>query len=355
MISDISCLAGRIAPTLLGLFGFGFIICFHEFGHYLFARLFGVSVPRFSIGMGPQLISFTRFGTLFSISAIPVGGFVEIPTENPDLPNDPTTFNAKPYWQKLLIMFGGIICNVLLGIVLYAALFTQGMPKKAIDLGSFAPVIEKVAPSLPAEKAGLKEGDQLLTLNETPVGTIKETMTFLQSHKGKTVEIRLSRNGQEERLPITITEQGRIGVVFAAGEERIAPLNLMQAVIQGTRFALTMFWDSITGMYQLFTGKQAGELVGPVSILAQMVKDAKKSIIQFLLLVAIISIKLAALNLIPIPIFDGGQILTVTIEAVIRRRLPEKILYYIHVGCWALAILLFAFLTIKDLRSLLGF
>ncbi|HSW73838.1 MAG TPA: site-2 protease family protein, partial [Candidatus Limnocylindria bacterium] len=164
--------------SFAGIFGIGFVIGFHELGHFLFCKLFKVRTPSFSIGFGPRLLTKKMWDTEFSLSAIPLGGYVEIAgsqevgqgEQKEAFSRDEQSFAVKPWYQKFLIMFGGILFNVSFTYFVFSLLFMTGMPASMILYPSNAkPVIEMIRPGTPAEKAGLTVGDTVTALNGTSI------------------------------------------------------------------------------------------------------------------------------------------------------------------------------------------
>ena len=184
----ISTLVCNFPLILLAILGIGFLIVFHEFGHFLFAKLFNVLVPSFSIGFGPRIIEKKIGETTFAISAIPLGGYVEV-AGNPEVGqgeqkeahiSGDRSFNSKPYWQKLLIMAAGILFNIFFAYAALTFLFTQGAPCIGSWCENKAALIGVVNPKSPAEKAGLPAGDKIVSVFDTPTATIKELVTSLK-------------------------------------------------------------------------------------------------------------------------------------------------------------------------------
>lgn len=359
--------------ALIGILGIAFLIGIHEFGHFLFAKLFNVHTPSFSIGFGPQLISKKIGNTVFSLSAIPLGGYVEISGmaevgqgEQKDAYNTgEDSFGVKPYWQKMLILFGGILFNLLFAYFSLTLLFMLGAPKTELlyplGIATYKPVIHAMSKDSPAEKAQLKIGDEILALNDTLIeGKTDLLREELRAHPNETVRFRIKRDAGEQTIEATLgsteitdgdekKQIGTLGTIFEI--DQIPTYNFGQAIVQGIRATNIYILTTLYAFKNMFIKRDIAGVGGPVKIIAETMKGAQKGFKIFLLFLAVISINLAILNFIPLPILDGGQILFVTIETLIGKQLP-KLREYIHIGSWLLMLMLIVFLTVRDLGIL---
>ncbi len=339
----------------IGLFGIGFLIGFHEFGHYLFARFFGVRVPSFSIGMGPRLFSFHRAGTEFKFSAIPLGGYVEIAglvevgqgDQEQAHAIDAGSFMSKPYWQKACILSGGVLFNMLMAYLVFVGLFFVGMPLSVmLNQEKLRPVIQTVEMGGVAEKMTLLPGDLIVSIDDIPTPSIFKLREQLAARKEAVVCVTVERNGVQRRFQAPLEISGRLGIAFVAGRQE--PLSLVQSVLQAALFTWQIVVKTAQVFFDLFKQRSMKDLGGPLEIISQMTANAKQGLIAFLFLLAFISINLAVLNLIPLPITDGGQLVLQTIESIIRRPIPETIKLGLYYVSWGLIIILTLHLTIKD-------
>jgi len=339
--------------------GIGLLIGLHEFGHYLFARLFGVRAPSFSIGFGPTLFSKEIAGTKFKISAIPLGGYVEIAgmaevgqgAQKESHAIDEGSFQVKPYWQKAIILMGGITFNFLLAFLIFVGLYMTGIPKPALlTPDETRPIISTITKGKMADQIGLAVRDEILNINETRTSNVLSVIQELKKNINQKISITIKRNQKEISLPLTLDETSQLGIGFKTTFS--APLPFFASI----REAAIETWDitkrTTEVFFHLFKKRTVEGLGGPLLIITQMVSNAKQGMSVFLFLLAFISINLAILNLIPLPITDGGQLIFTTIEAIIRRPIPEKVVEAIHTVCWVLVLALFAYLTFKDSRML---
>jgi len=344
-------------PLIIGLFGVGFVIAFHEFGHFIFGKLFGVSIPTFSIGFGPQLIKQKIGSTSFSLSLIPMGGYVEAEVGDYSNPK-PGTIAAIAYWQKMLIIIGGIACNFIFAYLVFVGLSMTGIPSNPFFAGENKHRIEKIEAGSSAEIAGIQPGDRILKIADMSLESdLKQLLETLKGLANTDTVLTIERNGEILEKPITIgsrtvkdKEIGSLGVQF--GFESTPAVGFMQALQQGFTITKTITINTIAGFSRVFAQRSTDGLAGPLMMISLSVQTAGHSTALFFLFLAFISISLGVLNLIPLPILDGGQAVTYTLEALLGRSLHEKTLEYVHYTCWIVMLLLFAYLTFKDVIAM---
>ena len=353
----------RILYIAAALFGIGFLIGFHELGHFLFCKLFGIRTPTFSIGFGPKIISRKIGTTEFTLSAIPLGGFVEIAGAAEVGQGDQKyaeskasdSFAVKPYYQKFLVMMGGIMCNLFFAYVVFILLSLVGIPKTPLMYPANATtVIQHIEPDSAAAKANLQPGDSIISINEIEVGNNTPLLIqTVQQLGGKTVPMTIKRDGTQKEITITIEATkigtstiGSLGVFFELKE--MPARSFLGAIKQGIDLTNRWIYETVHGFISIFRRADLKGVGGPVVIISMLTKGATTSLKIFLILLAIISINLAILNLIPLPILDGGQLLFYTIEAIAGRPLPLKIREYIHIASWLLVLGLVLYLSLFD-------
>lgn len=347
-----------------GIFGIGFLILIHELGHFLFCKLFDVSVPSFSIGFGPALWQKKIGETTFSLSAVPLGGYVEMAgsaevgqgEQTEAYRDDEHSLLQKPYWQKICVMFGGILCNILFAYFATILVFMLGAPGTPLLPATLTATIEKIEPNSVAAQSGVEAGDTVIALNNVPLDLQDQSAFFasFMTLAGKTVPLRIKRGEQTKNVMVTFEKDKapRLGAKFAT--HPLAPRSFTDAVREGVALTNGFIVKTAEFIGNLFT-RRAGldSAGGPVGIIAATSSSAQQGFKVYLLLLAFISINLAVLNLIPLPILDGGQALFYTIEALLRRRLPDNIKLGIHIACWGLFLLLTLYLTYYDIKRIL--
>jgi len=299
-------------PTLaIGLIGVGFIIAFHELGHFLFCKIFGVKTPSFSIGFGPQLLKKKIGETEFCISAIPLGGYVEIAgvqevNQGSQLEahrSDHFSFSAKPYYQKLLILSGGILFNILMAYAIMSVLSLIGAPKVSLNSDSVAPIIGRIFPGSAAEKYGLIQGDRILKINDENIESSSDLNRVIKSIPNQEVTLTVERDKKNIQISLVTDsieqnkeQVGQLGIHFAP--EFDAPLPIVQAIKNGFTKTNQMLIKTAQQYKMLFQNKMYKSIGGPIMLISEVANSAKHGLRMFLLLLIIVSLNLAVLNLI---------------------------------------------------------
>lgn len=344
---------------IAGITGLGSVIAFHELGHFIFCKLFNVHVPTFSIGFGPQIIKKKWGETTFTLSLIPIGGYVEAEMGQTESISKDRYMDSKPYWQKMFIACGGIFFNLIFGFVILFGLSLSGIPANPFLIHNGSYTIKKIMLDSPAQKAHLESGDELLTINGISVtGHINKLFEALAPLAEKEAIITFKRNGIEQSTSTIIGSrdtkgktQGILGIEEFSFPS-LAPISFVGAIKQSFKLTLELINATVTGLMQAFKKKSTQNLAGPLMMISLTIASAGQGIKLFLIFLTLISITLAVINVIPLPILDGGRIFTYTLEAIIQRPLPEQFNVGMHYFSWILMIFLFVYLTIKDLGNL---
>ena len=313
----------------------GVLIFFHELGHFLVARLFGVGVERFSLGFGPKLVSRTVGITDYRISAIPLGGYVKMVGEEPDAEIDPAdipiSFTHKHVFKRILIVAAGPMFNMLLAVAIFFVIF------QISGLLILKPVIGEVKKETPAHRGGLEKNDQILAIDDLAVESWEDMARIITSSRGKTLTISLRRGESEITVNITPelktfknifnedTDRYVIGVT-ASGEVFSKDLNPLQALSEGVIQTYNIAVLTIKSIVKLIQGTISPKTLGGPIMIAQMAgQQAKQGMTNLVFFIALISINLAILNFLPIPVLDGGHLLFFFIEAVTGRPVSIKV------------------------------
>ena len=313
----------------------GVLIFFHEFGHFLIARLFGVGVEKFSLGFGPRLIGKKIGRTDYRISAIPLGGYVKMVGEEPDAEVDPAdisiSFTHKHVAKRMCIVAAGPFFNILLAIIIFFGIFVIS---GAMIL---KPSVGTVRDGSPALAAGLKPGDLITAIDGVPVNSWDEMTQIIGDSKGKTLEITIQRENSQKAFmikPELVQAKNIFGEdvkryiigISTSGDVYVKDLNPFQAMAQSLvqTYKITELMVVIIG--KLAVGDISTDTIGGPIMIAKMAGDQARSGIENLIFfIALISVNLAIINLLPIPILDGGHLLFFLIEAVKGKPVSLKV------------------------------
>lgn len=339
-----------ILTIAAAVFVFGLLVLVHEFGHFITAKMTGMRVDEFAIGFGPKIISKKRGETIYSLRAIPLGGFNDIAGMDPD--NNPAGergFCAKPVLSRMIVILAGAGMNFLLPIVLFFAIYaTFGMAQPATE-----PIIGDVIEGMSAEKAGIKGGDEILSVDGQDVETWKDFTDKLRTvEAGQNVLIKYRRSNEisEVTLSPTYNEQEQrilIGVHSSiVYEEKTLPESFGLA-IEHTEEITVMMLDSIAMLFR--EPEQTENLAGPIGIVQMSGQVAERGFIPLLNFAALLSINLGIINLLPVPVLDGGHFVNLFIEAVRGKPLGSKAVAYTQRIGIALLLMLMLFATKNDL------
>ena len=340
----------------------GPLVFFHELGHYLVARMFRIPAEIFSIGFGHELVGWTdRQGTRWKVGWLPLGGYVKFvgdmgPAGNPaDLDHiapelRDRAFQLRPVWQRFLVVLAGPLANFILAILIYAVFFVLVAAPMSNKVGS-------IQPRTAAAEAGLQRGDRILSVDGQDTNTFGEIRAVVERVPNKDVTIVIRRSGQTEQRRVKIGDQllkdtsgnsiklGFLGV----GPGRASPVEAVPMAVEYTGQITVMM---VKGVAVLLTGGGSREEVGgPIKIAQIAGQAASLGALAFANLLALFSINLGFINLLPVPMLDGGHLFFYTVEAVRRRPLSARALDWAFRGGLAVILALLVFTTINDLGS----
>lgn len=342
------------------------LIFVHELGHFLAARACGIRVDAFALGFGPKIFSKKVGETTYSLNIVPFGGYVKIFGENPDEESvagedKERSFIHKNRLQQVIVLFAGIFFNFIFAWILFSLSFSIGVPASISSYPQYADQMEGqriaitfVTPDSPAAKAGLKAGDTLIG------ESVEKLQQQIASSTNMGIDISYIRGGVEGKTRV-VGEEGIIPGKYAIGigmdKVGILELPIFTSIVEGFRFTLHVISQTVSGIYTLVAGifhgtSNLSSVTGPIGI-AGLVGDAAKLGFTYLLMfTALISINLGVLNLIPFPALDGGRILFVLIEAVIRRPMNPAVVNIVNTIGFGLLILLMIVVTYRDIVRL---
>ncbi len=335
-----------IQTIVIALVMFAVLVAVHEWGHFIAAKAVGIRVDEFSIGMGPKLLSVKKGETLYTLRALPVGGFVAMEGEDEDQEGaapSPTSFLGKKLWQRMLVVAAGVLMNFLLAFVLMAGLyFVSGMPST---------VIQETEPGSPA--AGLLfSGETILEINGQEVDRWQDISSAIASCQENEIQMKvLSSQGNEVRsvtVPVAQDETGKNMIGIYAKNQH----HLGYSIAEGFKATFVLCGVMIEAIQMLFTG-QVGmeEVVGPVGVVSIVGDFAGMGLFYLVLLTAMISVNLAFVNILPLPALDGGKLLFMLLPVITGRKIrPETEMKWTY-GGFLLLIGLTVLITIKDVNQ----
>jgi regulator of sigma E protease len=360
------------APLWLILLAFvaalGPLVFFHELGHYLVARWLGIPAETFSIGFGREIVGWTdKQGTRWKVGWLQLGGYVKFvgdmgPASEPAAADSVPpelrgrAFQFRPVWQRFLVVLAGPAANFLLAILIFAAFFSLvGAP--------LTNVVGAVSPNSAADRAGIEPGDRIVAIADRSTSTFAEIFNTVAIRADEPVTIRVERGEATREIAVVLgsdtfkdsngqeMKRGLLGISPSLSAfERVPP---WQAVPMATSYTISLTRSIFDGLVRLVTGAiSPKQLGGPIKIAQIAGEGASAGLLPFVQLIALLSINLGFINLLPVPMLDGGHLFFYAIEAVRRRPVSAKALDWAFRGGLAVILALLVFTTANDLGSL---
>ena len=347
----------------------GPLIFLHEMGHYLAGRLFGVKIDAFSVGFGQEVFGVTdKRGTRWKFSWMPLGGYVKFAGDmnaasQPGadwlmLPPEERakTLQARPVWQRAIVVAAGPIANFIVAIVILSGFAL------AYGIDATPSVIGVVAPKSAAASAGLQTGDRITNLGGRSVSTFVDLAQYTVLRPDERVNIRFIRDGQPISRDVTIGasvqrdafgnefRKGLLGI--GPGSRVLRPVGLIEAPITGAKMTGEILRGTLDGLGQILTGRRSvDELGGPLRIAKVSGEQLSLGAPALIWMIAVISINLGFINLLPVPVLDGGHLFFYAIEAIRRRPVPVHVQEWAFRGGLAAMLGLMVMVTFNDLGS----
>jgi regulator of sigma E protease len=361
---------GIILTILSFIGGFSILVFIHEWGHYSVARLFGVRIDSFAIGFGKELVGWTdKRGVRWKLCALPLGGYVKFFGDASGASNADSSvnelsdeeksecFHFKPVWQRALVVFAGPGINLLAAIIVFAGFyFVYGTSYSE-------PVINSVAEESAAHRAGLLQNDRILEVNGTQIERFTDISPIIRLYPDQPISIKVERNGevfdQEVTLGTAYLEDrfdnrypyGVLGVT--SGPSKRLELGPVSALFEGARQTGSLISTIFTTTGQIIVGlRSVKELGGPVRIATMTGEAASQGFQNFIIFLALISINLGIVNLLPIPVLDGGHLMFYLVEAIKGSPLQKRAQEVGYIAGMALMLIFMVFVTLNDLQSI---
>ncbi len=346
----------------------GPLVFFHELGHYLVARWCGVGAETFSIGFGREIAGWTdKRGTRWKIGWLPLGGYVKFVGDmsassqagdaDDIAPRDRSrAFHLKPVWQRFAIVLAGPVANFILAIAIIATMFAiDGVPRTSN-------VVSAVQPGSAAASAGILPGDRIVALADRSTDSFEDLFAVVVLRPDEAVDVEVERSGQRLTLPVTISAEvqrdrfgqtfriGRLGVLGSAPQ--MVQLPAIALVPEAARYTFVSTGRMIDGLWQIISGRRTiKDLGGPLKMAQIAGQQASLGAREFIELLALFSINLGFINLLPIPMLDGGHLLMYGAEAVRRRPLGARAQEWAFRGGLAFLLTFILMVTVNDLAS----
>ena len=341
----------------------GIIIFIHELGHFLMAKLFHVYVGEFALGMGPKIWSHQGKETLYSLRAIPLGGFCQMAGEAGNEIEGELEVEVAPErslkgiakWKQLLIMMAGILMNFLLAWVIFSGIFISQGYTVSVDL----PVVGSIVENSPAQRAGMQSGDVIVKI-EFEDGTVIEPETFTDMSSVTIEDVTsmrtytIERDGQTlvfELVPEYLEEQEAYLVGITAPTEHQS-VGLFEGLRDGALQMIYMTEIMVSSILDLFKGHNLDQLSGPVGIYTVTAEQASLGLVNYIWLIAVISLNVGIFNAIPLPILDGGRVVLTLFEALTGKPINQKVEQVLMTAAILLLFALMLFATGQDLLRL---
>jgi len=339
----------------------GIVVFVHELGHFMAARWAGVRVDAFSIGFGPAILKWSdKYGTIWKLCCLPLGGYVSIYGQEDmfhrkkyaKLPKDKKVghYLSVPAWKQFIIIAAGVCMNFLLAWMIYSADFM--FRPRAVQL----PVIGQVVRNSVAFKAGIKPGDVIMKINNASINNWGELVIAKELASKKDSEVLVARRNRLITLNLTPATDDKGWGLVADGSKKTEPHTkpFFKALYSGLRETYYQSKNLLIVLKQIITGERSSKQLGSFITIAQISGQAlEMGFFAFLSIIALLSVNLGIINLLPLPVLDGGYLLILLIEAIIRRKLDGKAMEIVIICGWVFIMLLFAFTMWNDIARVL--
>lgn len=345
-----------ILPIIAFLGILSVVVLFHEFGHFIIARRYGVRVEKFSFGFGPKLFGFKKRDTEYLVSLIPLGGYVKMSgDEYSETQGNPWEYLSKSVGERARIIIAGPLCNYFLAFILFCFIFMYGSPTLTNKVGD-------VLKDYPAAQAGIKKGDKLVIVDGKATKYWHELTEVIHNKKEGKLRILIERDG--ERFELLIKPKRRVVKDIFGKEHSISYIGitpsdeivyvksgLLESIKKGTEQLLNLTYTTYKAILFLVLGKMSVRetVTGPIGIYIITSKAVKLGFVYFIQMMAIISASLAIFNLLPVPALDGGHLIFILIEKIKGKAISPKVQERITQAGLALLIALMIFVFYNDI------
>jgi len=340
-----------ITTTIVAtIFVLGLLVLVPEIGHFVTARLTGMGVREFGIGFGPALASKKIGDTVYSLNLVPLGGFVKIAGMDPDEEQTAESYGSKPIWARMIVIAAGSIMNFLLPVLLFFIVLLGS----GVNQVSENPIIGGILPDRPAARAGIAVGDRIVAVNGEKIESWMHFVQVIKVSADKQVSIAYERNGVPGTVTIVPefdakTNRGVIGVTPVITSYRP---GLGEAAFLAVKQTASVTATIFTGLVQMIIGQAPADVAGPIGVAQMTGQVAQLGFFPLLQFAAFLSINLGLINLLPVPVLDGGHLVTLAVEAVRGKPLSRSKLQIIQTIGFALLMTLLLLATFKDITRI---
>lgn len=330
-----------ILYIIAAVLAFSALVIGHELGHFIAAKLNGVKVEEFSLGMGPKLFSIKGKETEYLIKAAPIGGYVKMLGEDGDI-KDERAFSSKSPLQKLSIVIAGPMMNILMAIIFFAI--------TSKNLGYIIPKVSEVVDKSPAMTAGIKVGDEITRFNNEKISSWNDFLLKMSKIDGEKINVTVNRENKE--LSFYLSPDKKDGRYMIG----IAPSLIKPDTGMALKSGLDQTWDTTKQTFSffktLFKGKiKKDDVGGPITIMKVSVKTASRGIIYLIYFMALLSVQLAIFNIIPFPALDGGWIFILILQIITGKKFDDDKIGVLNYIGFIILISLMILVTLKDIIS----
>ena len=350
---------GKVWPFLVAVFFFGLLIFFHELGHFIFARIFGVKVNEFAMGMGPAIFKFKKKDTLYALRVFPIGGYCAMEGEDSESEDEGAFCNKKP-WQRFIIVAAGGIVNIIMGIII--VMIMLGTSDDLIA----TPEIHSFTEDAVSCTQGLKEKDVLYKINGRRVFSDYDVSYFMSTDDDGVLDLVVKRGREKVYLngvkfnteETEIDGEKRLMIIYDFIVVGVEP-SLKTVIPNGIKTSVSYARLVYMSLFDLITGKyHVSDLSGPIGTVNYIADAASESVkdtdFTFLyIMLALIAINIGLFNLLPLPALDGGRLLFILIEMIARKPVPRKFEGWVHAVGMVLLLALMALVSFSDIWKLI--
>ena len=330
---------------IMAILGFSLLIIVHELGHFIMAKVNGIKVEEFSIGMGPEVFSKKGKETQYSLRLFPIVGYVKMLGEEEEV-EDERSFSSKSPLRRITVILAGATMNIIFAIIAFSIIIS--------NRGYTETTISKLEPDTPAIESGLQVGDKILTIDGARVFTTTDVSMGIQLSKGDSVDLVVDRNGEKENITVTPrlieqdgTQMYQIGFHYTPVENP----TILESIRESFNETISLVTQTFKSLKMMVTGNInfKTDVGGPVTIIKMSGQAAKNGLMTLTYFLGFISINLAVFNLLPFPALDGGWTVILLIELITRRKVPDKVVGAANYVGFMILIGFMIVVTLKDI------